>query len=66
MCGAISGYGHSLPDVRAILQQSLRLCMLIRSEDCLELASRCVTDIEVSRFKIQVFTFFAVNTSLDL
>jgi rRNA-processing protein FCF1 len=41
------GYGHSLSDVKAVIQQSLRLCMLIRSEDYLELVSRCVTDIEV-------------------
>lgn len=62
----VPGYRHSLSDVKAILQQSLRLCMLIRSEDYLELVSRCVTDIEVCRFKVQVFALFVFNASGDL
>jgi hypothetical protein len=62
----VSGYGHSLPDMKAILQQSLHLCMLIRSEDYRELASRCVTDIKVSRSKVHVLAFFAFNASNEL
>jgi len=62
----VPGYGHSLSDVKAVLQQSLRLCMLIRSEDYLELVSRCVTDIEVRRFKVQAFALFVFNASDDL
>lgn len=62
----VPGYGHSLSDVKAILQQSLRLCMLIRSEDYLELVSRCVTDIKVRRFKVQVFALFIFNAYDDL
>ena len=62
----VPGCGHSLSDVKAVLQQSLRLCMLIRSEDYLELVSRCVTDIEVHRFKLQVFALFVFNASNDL
>jgi hypothetical protein len=62
----VPGYGHSLSDVKEILQKSLHLCMLIRSEDYLELVSRCVTDLEVSRFKVQVFALFVFNASDDL
>lgn len=62
----VPGYGHSLSDVKAVLQQSLRLCMLIRSEDYLELVSRCVTDIEVCMFKVQVFALFVFIASDDL
>jgi len=62
----VPGYGHSLSDVKAVIQQSLRLCMLIRSEDYLELVSRCVTDIEVRRFKVLAFALFVFNASDDL
>jgi hypothetical protein len=62
----LPGYGHTLSDVKAVLQQSLRLCMLIQSEDYLELVSRCVKDIEVCRFKVQVFALFVFNASDDL
>jgi hypothetical protein len=50
--------------VKAVIQTSLRLCMLLRSEDYLELVSRCVTDIEVSRFKVQVFALFVFIVSI--
>jgi len=40
--------------------------MLIRSEDYLELVSRCVTDIEVCRFKVQMLALFVFNASDDL
>ena len=62
----VPGCGHSLSDVKAVLQQSLRLCMLIQSEDYRELASRCVTDIEVGRFKVQVFALFVFKAFDDL
>lgn len=59
----VSGYAHSLPDVKAVLQQSLHLCMLIQSGNYRELASRCIMDIEVSGFKVQMSAFLAFNTS---
>jgi hypothetical protein len=62
----IPGYGHSLSDVKAVLRQSLRLCTLIPSEDYRELVSRCVTDIEVRRFKVQMFALFIFNAPDDL
>jgi hypothetical protein len=51
----ISGYGHSLLEVKTILQGSLHLCMGIQSNEYHDMVSTCMSNIEVRKMKVQIF-----------